>query len=168
MVKGQKMQTSLPYSLIDKSASKLLLLTKQNPKKTVDIVAVAKEMGYSVFIANLKEDIRDMVVYDNEEHSIYINRDDSTEQKKFAIARGISHILLHRDENQECFVDYKNKTTYNSKEYELDNFAAALLMPKELVYKAWYKTERVKDFAKVMGVSQGAAAIRLAGLNLID
>lgn len=162
------MQTSLSYSFIDEGASKLLLHTKQNPKKPVDIVAVAREMGYSVFMANLKEDIRGMVVNDNKEHSIYINRDDATEQKKFAVAKGISHILLHRDENQECFVDYKNKTTYNSKEYELDNFAAALLMPKELVYKAWYKTERVKDFAKVMGVSQGAAAIRLTGLNLID
>lgn len=162
------MQTSLSCSLLDKSASRLLLYTKQNHKKPVDIVAVAREMGYDVFMANLKDDIRGMVVYDNEEHSIYINRDDSAEQKKFAIARGISHILLQKVENQEYFVDYKNKTTYNSQEYELDNFAAALLMPKELAYKTWQKTKRVRDFAEVMGISQGAAAIRLTGLKLID
>lgn len=162
------MQTSLSYGLIDKNASRLLFYTKQNPKKTVDIVAVAREMGYSVFMANLKDDIRGMVVYDNEEHSIYVSKDDSAEQKKFAIARGLSHILLHRDENQECFVDYKNKSTYSAKEYELDNFAAALLMPKELAYKTWQKTQRVREFAEVMGVSQAAAAIRLTGLKLID
>lgn len=30
------------------------------------------------------------------------------------------------------------------------------------------KTQRIRDFAEAMGVSQGAAAIRLIGLNLID
>ena len=162
------MQTSLSYSLIDKSASKLLLHTEQNTNKPIDIVVVANKLGYDAFMANLKDDIRGMVVSDNNEHSIYVNKNDSVEQKKFAIARGISHILLCEDINEKYFVDYKNKNTYNEKEYELDNFAAALLMPKELACKAWYKTERVKDFAKAMGVSQGAAAIRLAGLNLID
>lgn len=65
-------------------------------------------------------------------------------------------------------MDYKNKSTYNSEEYELDNFAAALLMPKELAYKTWQKTQRVREFTEIMGVSQGAAAIRLTGLNLIN
>ena len=41
-------------------------------------------------------------------------------------------------------------------------------MPKELVYKTWQKTQRIRDFAEAMGVSQGVAAIRLIGLNLID
>ncbi len=41
-------------------------------------------------------------------------------------------------------------------------------MPKEFTYKTWQKTQRVKDFAEAMEVSQVAAAIRLTGLNLID
>lgn len=54
------------------------------------------------------------------------------------------HIITKTDKNHEAikeiyFVDYKNKSTYSAKEYELDNFAAALLMPKELVYKTWQK-----------------------------
>ena len=162
------MQISLSYNFINESASKLLLYTKQNNKKPVDIVVVAREMGYSVFMSNLENDIRGMVVQDNKEHSIYINKDDSVEQKKFAIARGISYILLHEDENEKYFIDYKNKPTYSAKEYELDNFAATLLMPKELACKTWQKTQRVRDFAEAMGVSQGTAVIRLSGLSLID
>lgn len=89
------------------------------------------------------------------------------------LRRAEHHTITKTDKNHEAikeiyFVDYKNKFTYSAKEYELDNFAAALLMPKELVYKTWQKTQRIRDFAEAMGVSQGAAAIRLTELNLID
>lgn len=76
------------------------------------------------------------------------------------------------DLNENTFVDWDFGTIDEYKEIlsrgEEANFAAALLMPKELVYKTWQKTQRIRDFAEAMGVSQGAAAIRLIGLNLID
>lgn len=158
----------LSHSLINKNANELLLKTRQNTSKPIDIVVVANRLGYNAFMANFDEDIRGMVVHDNNEYSIYINKNDSVEQKKFAIARGISHILLHEDENEKYFVDYRNKDTYSKKEYELDSFATALLMPKEFAYKTWQKTQKIKDFAEIMKVSQGVAAIRLTELNLID
>ena len=166
-VSKNSLKNVLSYSFIDKNANELLLKTKQDTSKPIDLVLVAKGMGYNTFLTNFDKNIRGMVVNDNKEQSIYVNQSDSVEQKRFAIARGISHILLHIDEDEKYFVDYRNKDKYSEKEYELDSFAIALLMPKEFTYKTWQKTQRVKDFAEAMEVSQVAAAIRLTGLNLI-
>jgi hypothetical protein len=164
----KSLKNVLSYSFINKNANELLLKTKQDTSKPIDVVLVAKRMGYNTFLTNFDENIRGMVVNDNKEQSIYVNQSDSIEQKRFAIARGISHILLSINENEKYFVDYRNKDKYGKKEYELDSFATALLMPKEFAYKTWQKTQKIKDFAEIMEVSQGVAAIRLTELNLID
>ncbi|MDD3506613.1 MAG: ImmA/IrrE family metallo-endopeptidase, partial [Sulfurimonas sp.] len=56
---------------------------------------------------------------------------------------------------------------YNQKEFEADNFAASLLMPKEISIKVWKKTRDIDDFADAMQVSKVAASIRLRNLGLI-
>ena len=135
----KSLKNVLSYSFINKNANELLLKTKQDTSKPIDVVLVAKRMGYNTFLTNFDENIRGMVVNDNKEQSIYVNQSDSIEQKRFAIARGISHILLSINENEKYFVDYRNKDKYGKKEYELDSFATALLMPKEFAYKTYGK-----------------------------
>ena len=89
-------------------------------------------------------------------------------EKIAAIAHEIGHILLHHNGGQDIdFTDYRNNDRYDKKEFEADNFAAALLMPKARSLEVWGLTGDVDDFARAMKVSRKAAAIRLINLGLI-
>lgn len=53
-------------------------------------------------------------------------------------------------------------------ETEANNFAASLLMPAHLVYKAWEATGSIQKTAKIFKVSPVAMSMRLAGLGLVS
>lgn len=161
------MQAPLSYNQLEKTASKLLSLTGQKDDRSTDVVSVAKNIGYEVILARFDEDIRGMVVCDDKERAIYVNKDDNPSQKKFTVAREISRILLHASEDDKYFVDYRKKITYDVEEYETNNFAAAIIMPKEATIRTWQKVQKVEHFAEEMGVSNAVAVIRLTGLGLL-
>lgn len=161
------MQGALSYNQLEKTASKLLLLTGQKENRLTDVVSVAKNIGYEVILARFDEDIRGMVVCDDKERAIYVNKKDDPSQKKFTVAREISRILLHASEADKYFVDYRKKITYDVEEYETNNFAAAIIMPKETTIHTWQKVQNVERFAEEMGVSNAVAVIRLTGLGLL-
>ena len=161
------MKATLSYNQLEKNADKLRLLTEQNENAQTDVVLIAKKMGYDVTLTRFKEDIRGMVVCDDNERSIYADKNDDSSEKRFAIARGIGHILLHQNEEDRYFVDYRKKTTYDAKEYETCNFAMALLMPKNIAIPTWQRCQDIKLFANELGVSESAAITRLNQLNLL-
>ena len=103
------MEATLSYNQLEKNADKLRLLTEQNENMQTDVVLIAKKMGYDVTLTRFKEDIRGMVVCDDNEKSIYVDKNDDSSEKRFAIARGIGHILLHQNEEDRYFVDYRKK-----------------------------------------------------------
>nr|DAO82996.1 MAG TPA: IrrE protein [Caudoviricetes sp.] len=141
---------------------------QQTQNSLIDVVFIANELGYSVLEASFKDDVSGMVISNgDDEKKIYINKDDQVGRQRFTIAHEIGHILLHQKDNKGAFVDYRNKTTYDHREFEADNFAAALLMPKDRSIELWNKLNDVDDFAGIMGVSKAAASIRLMNLGLI-
>ena len=75
---------------------------------------------------------------------------------------------MHHVKQNEYFIDYRDKEIYDTKEFEADNFAANLLMPREKSIEIWQRTYDVDDFAKTMKVSRAAASIRLMNLGLIQ
>lgn len=161
------MEATLSYSQLEKNADKLRLLTEQNENAQTDVVLIAKKMGYDVTLTRFKEDIRGMVVCDDNERSIYVDKNDDSSEKRFTIARGIGHILFHQNEEDRYFVDYRKKTTYNANEYETCNFAMALMMPKNIAIQTWQRYHDIKLFANELGVSESAAITRLNQLNLL-
>lgn len=161
------MEATLSYNQLEKNADKLRLLVGQNENAQTDVVLIAKKMGYDVTLTRFKEDIRGMVVCDDNEKSIYVDKNDDSSEKRLAIARGIGHILLHQNEEDRYFVDYRKKITYDAKEYETCNFAMALMMPKNTTIKTWQRYHDVKRFANELGVSESAAITRLNQLNLL-
>lgn len=161
------MEATLSYNQLEKNADKLRLLTGQDENIQTDIVLIAKKMGYDVILTNFKEDIRGMVVCNDNEKSIYVDKNDDSSEKRFAIARGIGHILLHQNEDDRYFVDYRKKTTYDANEYETHHFATALMMPKNIAIRTWRRCRDVKLFANELGVSESAAITRLNQLNLL-
>ncbi|VAW45852.1 hypothetical protein MNBD_GAMMA03-26 [hydrothermal vent metagenome] len=135
---------------------------------------VAKELGFDVKVAEFKDpNISGIVIHKTEPHEkvIYLNQEDSPVRQRFTLAHEIGHIILHHKlEEGEDFqqVDYrKNNIDFDPKEYQANSFAAAFLMPKELVKKAWNELKSVDDFSAVFKVSKQAAAIRLNDLNLL-
>lgn len=161
------MEATLSYNQLEKNADKLRLLVGQNENAQTDVVLIAKKMDYDVILTHFNEDIRGMVVCDDNERSIYVDKNDDSSEKRLAIARGIGHILLHQNEEDRYFVDYRKKITYDAKEYETYNFATALLMPKNVAIQTWRRCQDVKLFANELGVSESAAITRLNQLNLL-
>lgn len=133
----------------------------------VDVVKLANMLGYAVFQANLSDNIAGQVIKNKQISAIYINANDAPSRQRFSIAHEIAHILLHHNPQEETFTDYRNNGTYSQQEFEADNFAAALLMPKDRSLDIWNICKDVDDFANAMRVSKAAASIRLTNLGLI-
>lgn len=160
-------RTSYTISQLEKIADIVLTSTGFNDKN-VDVVHVANLLGYSVFQADLGASIAGMVEKNAQEAKIYINKNELPERQRFTIAHEIGHILLHHKGGQDIeFTDYRNNDRYDQKEFEADNFAAALLMPRDRSLEVWNNTQDVDNFARFMKVSRKAAAIRLINLGLI-
>lgn len=134
--------------------------------ENVDVVKLANALDFKVFKANFIDDVAGQVIKNENEKAIYINANDKPGRQRFTIAHEIAHILLHHQKDS-VFTDYRNKGAYSQQEFEADNFAAALLMPKERSHQIWNICNDVDDFASIMGVSRAAASIRLMNLGLI-
>mgnify|MGYP000993290245 CR=1 FL=1 len=155
------------YKQLESVANVTLEHFNQQNLEYTNVISIANQLGYTVISTDFENDISGMVVNSKDEKTIYINNNDTPERQRFTIAHEIGHILLHHIEDDEYFVDYRNKERYDSKEFEADNFAANLLMPKDKSIEVWQGTRDVDDFAKTMKVSRAAASIRLMNLGLI-
>ena len=157
------------YEQLEAAANVTLKHFNPQNSQFTNVIAIAMALGYKVMATNFEKNISGMVVNNADGKYIYVNKNDTPERQRFTIAHEIGHILLHHvQKDEEYFVDYRNNNQYNDREFEADNFAAALLMPREKSISTWYETEDVDDFAKAMKVSRAAASIRLINLGLIN
>ena len=102
---------------------------------------------------------------------IYVSPFQSSERKKFTVAHELGHLFLHMGyrTNSDLWNKQKNATYYRSvdslMEYQANEFAAALLMPKKEYKKIMnqyttgnkVETDKVADY---FGVSVSAASSR--------
>ncbi len=137
----------------------------------INVIDIAQNLGFDVFASDFTEDnVSGMVINSSSEKSIYVNVDDMPERQRFTIAHEIGHIVLHHVDQEEEYrtVDFRsNNEKYDPREYEANNFAASLLIPREKAIYEWKKLNDVDDFALTFKVSKSAAAIRLNNLGLI-
>lgn len=111
--------------------------------------------------------------------NIYVNTNDKPFRKRFTIAHELGHQLLHLGNNDGEFIDkevdlfrnidlsFDDKFAAEKKqEIEANRFAAALLMPQELVKKEFAKTKSLTNLAIIFNVSEPAMAYRLNQLKL--
>lgn len=137
-----------------------------------NVVQAAKDMGFTVYDAQFKNpNVAGKIVSSPNEKAIYVNKFDIPARKKFTVAHEIGHAVLHHGDNDGEFkmVDYRGMNKgFDRKEWEANQFAASLLMPKDETTRKWGELQDVDDLAEAMGVSKMAAAIRLMNLGLID
>ena len=104
-------------------------------------------------------------------YNIYINRNEPATRQRFTIAHEIGHFILHREliEQQKGSVLYRKDFNNNSPaESQANFFAAALLMPRQEILKAWNTLNNIQDIANCFEVSRDAAYIRLNKMGAIN
>lgn len=102
---------------------------------------------------------------------IQVASSDSPKRQRFSIAHEVSHYVLHDDkefiEYRKALSDYDDPTVLY-KEVQANMLASALLMPKQLVIRAWETTKDIDDLAEIFNVSRDSAYYRLDNLGLLS
>lgn len=111
---------------------------------------------------------------------IGVNLNHVKERKRFTIAHEIGHYVLHKKKGEQLFVedylyrDQETETGEKRQEREANAFAAALLMPKDLLAKEVKENQldvshesAIETLAEKFKVSQIAMTYRLTNLKWI-
>lgn len=107
--------------------------------------------------------------FDRENKTIYLAVDESPIRQAFTVAHELGHLILHKKKQDIFFRHQVKDFDGDSKENEKEAnwFAASLLMPKEMITKAWEKYKSIELIAQYFGVSKQAAYWRLKNLELL-
>lgn len=145
----------------------------------VDLVKIANEHGVKIYNAKFSEDkISGMLAKRGDNITMLINQSDHPNRKRFSIAHELGHHFLHLVEDGD-FVDnevdlFRFETDgvkliddRRLQEIEANQFAAALLMPAELVHKYFDEiSSELNILADLFKVSEEAMGYRLNQLEL--
>lgn len=161
------------------------ILEEMNIKRpAVNVDKIAKERGLKVIPYELGDDVSGVLYVDKGKGTIGYNPNESEVRRRFTIAHELGHYELHRL-NKEIFVD-NGKKQFNALfrdhrsskgediiEQEANAFAAALLMPRNLLIKEIEKRDIdlssddddvIRDLAQKFQVSVQAMTIRIGNL----
>ena len=146
----------------------------------IDPVHLANKLGVTVNNAKFADDsLAALIAKRGHTTRIFVEQSDPPYRKRFSIAHELGHHFLHLVEDGEI-ID-KRTDMFREKEpsggpiseerlreIQANWFAAALLMPAELVRIEWDKHLSMSDMAKTFNVSEEAMGYRLDTLNLWD
>ena len=137
------------------------------PKVPVDPIAIARRLGIDVFASMLDREVAGIIV---KEHggtpSIHLNLNDALVRQRFTCGHEIGHYMRHEDTNDYGYVDYRDTLSSRGTDPEerwANGFAAALLMPKEVVDR--WRRQGPEYLARHLNVSLEAMRNRLANLE---
>jgi len=140
----------------------------------IDPVVLAAKTGIRVNNAVFaKEGISGMIAKRGTEVTLLVNQNDHPYRKRFTIAHELGHHFLHLGEDGE-FVDPAANLFRGDEEgprpheWQANQFAAALLMPRDLVAEeiARDRSLTLEELAARFRVSESAMGIRLDVLGL--
>lgn len=173
----------MPSARIDhaRNEAKKLLKAHGVKKAPVDVERIAKELGAEIKFSAMDDELSGMVFDNGQRPVIGVNALHHTNRQRFTIAHEIAHIVLHRKEiTQEVHVDRAFKVLHrNSKsslgsetlEVEANQFAAELLMPKDLLIASISKRDfnmnddsMFAEMAKEFAVSIQALEYRVTAI----
>lgn len=140
---------------IEKSVSNTLDLAKYIIGNcSIDVIDVAKKLGFVVGNAVLNEEDDGFIVVEEGRNEIMgiktdkligVNSNRSLEWKRFIIAHELGHYILHfKEKNIEGLYAHRDHNRgHNELENEADFFAANLLMPRENFEARYRKMKQV-------------------------
>ena len=143
---------------IENECEKVLKRANYNDGE-VDIIALAKMLGFTVGMSPLPDSEDGFIIVDNtkkytkkilninSDKIICVNSERDIKEKKFILAHELGHYFLHyqgtQNEQLGYFAHRENKKGKDEYENDVDYFAACLLMPKEQ-FKVKFKELRMK------------------------
>lgn len=172
----------MKYRFIEEKTTSLL---KSNGYYTVPILveSLVKSLKIDLEPVITDENVSGFFLTKGAKHVIGYNNREPQQRIRFTIAHELGHWHLHSKE-APLFIDKKEKVRFNrdgnsstgelTLEREANAYAAALLMPEELLKQEIEKldqtegAELVKQLSKKFMVSEQSMAYRLSNLDLIE
>lgn len=146
----------------------------------INPVTLAKRLGMAVNNAKFSDETMvGMIAKRGDDVTILVNQGDPPYRKRFTIAHELGHHFLHLLQDGE-FIDGEANlfrspkgdqatwTPAQRREYQANMFAAALLMPEDLLRSEWEDTQSVDELARRFNVSVAAMGYRLNQMGLLD
>ena len=151
-------------------------------KLPINVEKLASKLGISIEFQDLDDNVSGFLVKKDVKNIIGINENHHPVRRRFTISHEIGHYILHV--TQPLFVDfYKGSMLYRSNhksknykiEKEANQFAASLLMPKQLIEKELLKLsnsldyeDKIYELSHTFQVSKQAMDFRLKSLGYYD
>lgn len=136
----------------------------------IDVQLCANAVGVPIYAVNLPNGISGMLTKDASDRErsgyvCYVAKNEPSVRQRFTAAHELGHYMLHRnligDGIQDNYLLRAEGLT-NTQEAEANQFAADLLMPRDLISEEISKgNSTVEGLAKKFAVSQIAMSIRL-------
>ncbi|WPM80994.1 ImmA/IrrE family metallo-endopeptidase [Brucella pseudintermedia] len=146
------------------------MIAKHSAAPPVDVAAIANELGLAIFSADLAHNVSGVIVKDasygtSSGFAIFVDSGESPQRQRFTAAHEIGHFLLHRhligDRHEDNYL-LRSVGISNRQEQQANQFAADLLMPRNLIEKAMQEGyTSVESLADLFQVSRIAMGIRL-------
>lgn len=136
-------------AMIERKAAETLEKVNYNDSAdSIDVIEVAKKLGFVVGIASVSDDMDGFIIVEEGKEEILgvstdkligVNVSKELEWKRFIVAHEIGHYVLHynRDADHGMYAHREHRKGKNEKENEADFFAANLLMPRERFLKKY-------------------------------
>ncbi|HKR82400.1 MAG TPA: ImmA/IrrE family metallo-endopeptidase [Candidatus Saccharimonadales bacterium] len=158
---------------------------KFNPKNLAPFPyenVTAEHKDLRVYFTSLDDDeVSGAILYKDGKFNILVNNTKPLQRQHFTVAHEIGHYFLHQDilKGEHAIVDgedaldgakilYRNDDNKTKQlEIEANNFAASLIMPADLVRRAWEATHSIQECARIFSVSVVAMSVRLTNLGLV-
>ncbi|MDZ4257886.1 MAG: ImmA/IrrE family metallo-endopeptidase [Gemmatimonadales bacterium] len=147
----------------------------------VPLELVAHRLGLKVQRVPLGESISGVLVLSDGGGMIGVNSDQPEVRQRFTIAHELGHFLLHKGKSElfidRTFVAFRNSSSATGKErveIQANQFAAALLMPEELLSREAMdmvidlaEGDLINTLADRFGVSSQSMTFRLENLKML-
>lgn len=144
-----------------------LLSQLENIQYPLDLNLILDKFNLHLETKELPNDISGILDLNN--NTITVEQRHSRERQHFTIAHEIAHFCLHK--NQDSLFEDKiffRGIDSNSIEYQANNFAGELLMPKcEFLSQIKNGNNTIVGLAEYFGVSTLAIRVRAKNLNLM-
>lgn len=155
----------------------------------VDATKLAEYFGTEVFVDDLDAEALDgFVLIENGRAEITINANQALNRRRFTCAHELGHVFDHREAKTRTavgflddestlfpddedvavtkFRDERSRNGSSTEEIYANAFAAAVLMPEDLVRTLHDANQSVAQMARFFRVSETAMGYRLANLGL--
>lgn len=146
----------------------------------VNVEKVAEKLNATVLYDDLEDEVSGFLLKEKGVATIAVNQHHHANRQRFTLAHECGHLVLHADHGDRLWVDKayffrdSNSSTGDQlAEIQANRFAAALLMPEELIRSILRDQTTISDvdifrLAVRFEVSEQAMTLRLISLGLIE